>query len=53
MELEQQGRNEAQQGPVGLLSTEAFPCSLFLVCRQQTQASMTFPELQRADSNSC
>ena len=42
---------ETEQDPVGLLVMEAFP--LFLVCRAQTPASVTFPESQRADSNSC
>ena len=28
-------------------------CPWFLVCREQTPASMTFPESQRADLNSC
>ena len=45
--------NETEQDPVGLLGTEAFLCPPYLVCREQTPASMTFPELQRADSNSC
>ena len=31
---------------------EAFLCPLFLVCREQTPASMTFPEFQRAGLNS-
>ena len=49
------GKNsyETKQDPVGLLGTEAFPCPPFLVCREQAPASMTFPELQREDSNSC
>ena len=45
--------SETEQDPRGLLGTEAFPCSPFLVCREQTPASMTFPESQRAGSNSC
>ena len=44
---------KTQQDPMGLLGMEAFPCPLFLVCREQTAASMTFPESQKADSNSC
>ena len=38
---------------MGLLDIKAFPCLLFLVCKQQTPASVTFPEFQRADLNSC
>ena len=36
--------SETDQDPVGLLDTQAFPCPPFLVCREQTPASMTFPE---------
>ena len=36
-----------------LLSTEAFLGSLFLVCREQTPASMTFPESHREDASRC
>ena len=45
--------NETEKDPVGLLSMEAFLWPLFLVCREQTPASMTFPEFQQANSNSC
>lgn len=44
---------ETKQDPMGLLGMEAFLCLPFLVCRKQASASMTFPELQRASSNSC
>ena len=44
---------ETKHDPVGLLGMEAFLCPMFLVCREQAPASMTFPESQRADSNSC
>ena len=44
---------ETKQDPMGLLGTKAFLCPLFLVCGEQSPASMTFPEFQRADSNSC
>ena len=37
---------ETEKDPVGFLSTEDF-CPLFLVGK--TQASMTFPEFQKAD----
>ena len=46
-------KNETEQDPVGFLGMEAFLCPLFLVCWEQTPASMTFPEFHRADSNSC
>ena len=42
-----------EQDPVGLLGLEAFLFPPFLVCREQTPASLTFPEFQREDSNSC
>ena len=45
--------SETEQDPLGLLGMEAFLCPPFLVCREQTPASMTFPEFQRAGSNSC
>ena len=38
---------ETEQDPVGLLGMEAFPCPPFLVCREQTPASITFPESKR------
>ena len=37
----------------GLLDIKAFPCPPFIVCKQQTSPSMTFPEFQSADLNSC
>ena len=37
---------------MGLLGM-AFPCPPFLVCREQTPASKTFPEFLRGDLNSC
>ena len=44
-------RNQA--GPYGALpSTKAFLCLPFLACRKKVSASQTFPEFQRADSNS-
>ena len=39
-------------GPGALLGTKALLCPPFLVCRKKVSASKTFPELQRADSNS-
>ena len=39
--------------PEGLLGTPDFLCPPFLVLREQALASMTFPEFQRAGSNSC
>ena len=45
--------SETKQDPVVLLGTEAFLCPPFLVCREQTPASMAFPEFQRGDSSSC
>ena len=44
---------ETKQDPMGLLGMEAFLCPPFLVCRKQSSASMTFPELQKSSSNSC
>ena len=41
---------ETEHNPVGFLSMETFLCFPFLLCRVQTPASMTFPELQRAGS---
>ena len=38
------GRAETEQDPVGLLGMEAFQCPPFLVWREQSPASMTFPE---------
>lgn len=32
------------QAPCRFPGTEAFPCPLFLVCKEQAPASMTFPE---------
>ena len=43
--------SETEQGPVGLQGTEASFCPPFLI--GQTPTSMTFPEFQRADLNSC
>ena len=37
---------------MGLLGL-AFVCPPFLVCREQTPASLTFPEFLRVDLNSC
>ena len=42
---------ETERDPVGLLALTSFLCPPFLVCREQTPASMTFPEFQRADLN--
>ena len=42
---------ETKQDPVGLLGTETFLCSPFLVCREQTPAPVTFSEFQKADLN--
>ena len=44
--------NETEQDPMGLLGMEDFLCPPFLICREQTSASMTFPEFQKADLNS-
>ena len=38
---------------MGLLGMEAFLCLPFLVSREQSPASMTVPQFQRADLNSC
>ena len=45
--------SEMKWDPVGLLGMKAFLCPSFLVCREQPPASMTFPEFQRAELNSC
>lgn len=37
---------ETEQDPVQLLGTEAFLCTPFLVCREQTPTSMSVPECQ-------
>ena len=42
---------ETKQDRVGLLGTETFLCSPFLVCREQTPAPVTLPEFQKADLN--
>ena len=39
-----------EQDLVRLLGVETFPYPLFLVCREQTPASMIFPEFERAES---
>ena len=44
--------SETKQDTVELRGMEAFLCPLFLVCKEQTPASMTFPEFQRAGLNS-
>ena len=45
---------ETEQDTVGPLGREVFLCPPpFLVFREQTPSSMTFPGPQRADSNSC
>ena len=41
------------QEPCRLLGMEAFLCPLFLVSKERTPASMTFPEFQREDLDSC
>ena len=38
---------ETERDPVGLLALMSFLCPPFLVCREQTSASVTFPEFQR------
>ena len=47
-----EGTSETEQDPVGFLSTDAFMCPPFLVYREHTPGSMTFPEFQKAGSNS-
>ena len=43
---------ETKQNPVGSWAWKPLSVSVF-VCREQTPASMTFLEFQRANSNSC
>lgn len=46
-------KNETEEDPKGFLGRVAFLCTLFLVYREETPASMTFSEYQIADLNSC
>lgn len=46
-------KNKTEQDSKGFLGRVAFLCTLFLVYRDETPASMTFSEYQMADLNSC